>query len=282
MLFIDKILNAVKNLPTLPTVFAAITEAMENPKTTTEQLAKIISSDQASAFKVLKVANSPFYGFRGKIDTISQAIFYIGFTEVKNIVFALSIINFFSKEKSKINFDPVDLWAHSIGVGVAARNLGISLGIKNVDNYFLAGVLHDVGKIIFLEHAQEGCGEVLKFAEANNCFIREAEQEVFGIDHARVGDMLATKWKLPQSIIDSINFHHTGIAGGENIQLVSAIHLADILARTLQFGFAGDNLIPRPNKRTWDTLKIHQGLLSSLKEKMTGDYCHLVGLMLAE
>lgn len=282
MLLIDKILNSVKNLPTLPTVFAAVTEAIENPLTTNEQLAKILSSDQASAFKVLKVANSPFYGFRGKIDTISQAIFYIGFTEVKHIVFAISIIDFFSKEKSCSAFAPVDLWAHSIGVGIAARNIGISLGIKNVDNYFLAGVLHDVGKIIFLEYAAEEYNDALNLAAAESCTIREAEHRVFGIDHARVGDMLATKWKLPSSIIDTISYHHTGIAGNENVQLVATVHLADIIARTLMFGYPGDYLIPRPNPRLWNTLNLSKGILPSLREKMCEDYRHLVSLMLTE
>lgn len=282
MSLMEKIVDTVKNLPTLPTVFAAISDAMENPRTTNEQLAKIISSDQASAFKVLKVANSPFYGFRSKVDTISQAIFYIGFTEVKNIVFALSVINFFSKEKSKISLHPVDLWAHAIGVGIAARNIGKGIGVKQLENYFLAGVLHDVGKIIFLEFAQEDYKQVLDLVEKENCLIREAEFKVFGIDHSRVGNMLAEKWKLPSSITDTINYHHSGISGRENLLLVSSVHVADIIARTLQFGFAGDNLIPQPNPRVWEVLKLNKGYLPAIRNKMEEDYKHLVSLMLVE
>lgn len=195
---IEKLIAGINNLPTLPTIFATLSEAIEDPKVTTEKLAQIISSDQASAFKILKIANSSFYGFRGRIETISQAILYLGFNEVRNIVFALSILNVFSKEKRLPNFSPLDLWAHSIGVGIITRIIGKGIGEKKLENFFLAGILHDIGKIILLEYAYEDYASVLRVVESKKCSMVEAEIDIFGHDHAWVGQQLAEKWDSPQ------------------------------------------------------------------------------------
>lgn len=279
---IEKILSEVHNLPTLPTVYTTISEAIQDPKTSTESLAKIISTDQASSFKILKIVNSPFYGFRGKIDTISQAILYLGFNEVRNIIFALSVINAFSKEKSLRHFKPVDFWAHSIAVGIATRMIGVAVGEKNIENYFLGGIFHDIGKLIFLEYASQDYAKALDIAESKGCRIKDAELEIFGIDHSRAGQMLADKWKLPQTIQNVVYYHHSGqVKSGDNT-LVAAVHLGDIIARILDLGHAGDDLIPEPNIKIWDALKFQVGFLPSLKKKLIEDFDHTVRLMLVD
>lgn len=278
--FSDRIKSSINNLPTLPTIYSQISEAMEDEMATNDKIAKIISSDQSSAFKVLKVANSPLYGLHGKIDSISQALMYLGHNEVKNIVFALSIMNIFSKDKNVRGLRPVDLWAHSIGVGVITRNLGIAIGEKNIENYFLAGIFHDIGKIIFLEFAVKEYQRVVDLVVEKNCPIRDAEKEVFGIDHAAAGQILAEKWKLPQSIQDTIYNHHLVMKSNKTIPLLASVHLANIIAHILGFGFGGDNLIAQPNPIVWDVLSLRRGILISLKEKFLEDYSQTIKLLL--
>jgi HD-like signal output (HDOD) protein len=282
MVVIDKILAGINNLPTLPAVYTTLSEALEDPRTSTEKLAQIISSDQASSFKVLKVANSPFYGFRGKIDTISQAILYLGFSEVRNIVFALSVVNIFSKDKILPNFRPSDFWAHSIGVGIATRIIGKAVGEKRLENYFLAGVIHDIGKLVFLEFANKEYIKVLELVEAKKWNISKAEQKIFGKDHAQVGQMLAEKWKLPLSIQNTVCYHHIGITGKDPDLMVASVHIGDIVARILDFGYAGDNMIPEPNIKVWDILKIQKGFFPSIRKQMEEDFEHTIRLMLVE
>lgn len=161
----EKLINSINNLPTLPTLYNVITEAIEDPYSTNTKLANIILTDQSTTMKVLKVANSPLYGFHGKIDSISDAILYIGRNEIKNIVLTLSIISSFSKKINLKRFRPIDLWAHSIAVGVISRNIAQALGEKKLENYFLAGILHDIGKIIFLEYAVEEYKKVFELAK---------------------------------------------------------------------------------------------------------------------
>ncbi len=278
--FSEKIRSSVNNLPTLPTIYSQLSQAIEDPLATNEKIAKIISADQTSAFKVLKVANSPLYGLHGKIDSISQALIYLGHNEVKNIVFSLSIMKMFSKDKNVRGLRPVDLWAHSIGVGVITRNIGLAIGEKNVENYFLAGVFHDIGKIIFLEFAVKEYQKVMELVIEKKCQIKDAEKEVFGIDHAVAGQILADKWRIPQYIQDIIYNHHMGQKTKETNTLLASVHLGNIVAHILGFGFSGDNLIPQPNPIIWGVLKLRRGTILSLKDKFIDDYSHTIKMML--
>ncbi len=280
--YIENIIQNINNLQTLPTIYSSISEAVSDPLATPEKLSKIISIDQVSSFKILKVANSPFYGFRGKIDTISQAILYLGFNEIKNIVFALSVVSFFSKNKVILNLRPADLWAHSIGVGIATRMIGNANGEKNLENYFLAGIIHDIGKLLFFEFTPNDYEKVVSYIVNHNCSIIEAETQVLGIDHCLAGQMIAEKWKLPSSLSDVILHHHTGIKGAESNKLIASVHIADILIRALELGNAGDNLIPQPNLKVWDIIKLPQGFFHSIKDKLMEDFHNTVRLMLAE
>lgn len=274
MNFSERIKNSINNLPTLPTIFSQLSEAMEDPLVTNEKISRIISSDQSSAFKVLKVANSPLFGLHGKIDTITQAIMYLGHNEIKNIVLALSVMKIFSKDKNVKGLRPVDLWAHSIGVGVITRNIGLSIGEKSVENYFLAGIFHDIGKIIFLEYDAKEYQKVIDLVTQKNCRIREAEKEVFGIDHSIAGKILAEKWRLPNTIQDIIEFHHD--CRKETNKLLAAVHLGNILAHALNFGFAGDNIISKPNEEIWPVLNLQRGMILTSKVKFIEDYTNTI------
>lgn len=282
MLIEDRLLEEVKSLPTLPTIFSKISEVIEDPRTSTDQLAKIISSDQASVFKILKVANSPLYGFRGKIDTISQAILYLGFEEIKNIIFALTIIGYFTKNKFSLNLSPVDLWAHSIGVGIITRTIGKEIGEKKLENFFLAGILHDIGKIIFLLFANKEYSDVLKYVEENNCRIYEAERQILGIDHSKLGKAIAAKWKLPAGIQDAIYYHHNGPEKRENDKLIASVHLANIIARAMNFGFSGETIIPEPAIKIWDLIKLPDDYFLSIKSQLEKDYENNIRIMLVD
>lgn len=278
----DKIINKIKFLPTLPTVFARLSDAMSNPRISNDEIASIISSDQAAALKVLKVVNSAFYGFSGRIDTISRAILYLGLNEVRNLIFAMSVINLFKKRNSLMNFRPVEFWSHSIGVGIATRFVGSSMEIQNLENYFLAGILHDIGKLILFEHAGEDYAEVLTHVEEKGCLIIEAEKEVLGFDHSKIGELLALKWNLPVTIRNAVRYHHSGIADGSTEKLVAAVHIGDIIARTLELGYPGDELVPEPNEVVVEKLKLKGSLFPDIYESILKNFEETNKLLLSD
>jgi HD-like signal output (HDOD) protein len=278
----EKIIENIKNLQTLPTIYTSISEALEDPFVTPEKLSQIISMDQVCSVKILKVANSPFYGFRGRIDTISQAILYLGFDEIKNIIFALSVVNIFTKDRVILNFKPTDLWAHSIAVGITTRLIGSAIGEKELENYFLAGIIHDIGKLLFIEFIPKEYENVLKLVKQKNCYIRDAEIEILGIDHCKAGQILAEKWKLPAGLQDAILLHHAGVKANQTNKLIASIHVADILCVALDLGKSGDDIVPEPNFKVWEIIKLQKGFFDSIRKKLLEDFNQTVRVMLTE
>ena len=282
MTIIERINNGISRLPTLPTVFSAISDALADPRVTNDEIAKIISGDQASSFKVLKVANSAFYGFRSRIDTISQAIMILGFNEIRNIVLALSIINLFSKEKKLLNFRPVEFWAHSIGVGIITRAIGKETGLTNLENYFISGILHDIGKLFFYIYAGKEYAEVLRLVEEQNLSLSKAELQVFGVDHCMVGSAVAEKWRLSPNIVHAIKYHQLGPITGKYEKLVSTVHIADVFAKMIELGHSGDDIIYEPNLKAWDILNLPDDVFYKLSKIIMADYEKMVSLLLSE
>lgn len=278
----ERILNSVERLPTLPTIYYAITEAMEDPRTSTEKLAGIIASDQVSAIKVLKVANSPFFGFRGKISTISEAVFYLGFNEIRNIIFSLTVIKYFSATSKVNNFPLPDFWVHSIATGIASRVIGSASREQGIENYFLAGILHDIGKLVLVQFAVDDFNKALELATANKISLRAAEQEVMRTDHTVIGNLLAGKWKLPAIFQDAILGHHAPDAQDRNKKLVSAVHLGNLMVKLLEYGRAGDDFVQKPQPGIWAELKLPEGFFTKVFDQLDNDIRYTTKVILRD
>lgn len=280
MISVDNLVQAVNDFPTLPTIYAKLTEVMDNPRSTAADLAKVISTDQSAAAKVLRTANSSLYGLRGKVSTVTQAIVYIGFEEIKNLVIAISIINLFSKTKKGGAFNPIDLWKHSIAVGVITRNLGGKIGVRKLENYFVSGILHDIGKLLFFKTKKQDYMKVINYALENNLTARAAEQRLFGITHTVAGELLAEKWKLPLSIRNAIKYHYIGIVDGKVDPMVACVHIADIVAVLLELGQAGDDVVPEPNREIFDSLDLPENIFTTMLPKILTDYEESISMIL--
>jgi HD-like signal output (HDOD) protein len=279
---IKKILKIVDDFPTLPTIYTALSDVITDPRSTSNDAANIVSKDQSSVSKILRVANSPIYGFLGRIDSISQAIFFIGFEEVKNLVLALSIFDMFKDTKIVKNLNPVDFWKHSIAVGVITRLIGSNTGVKNLENYFISGIMHDIGKLLFMRYLEDDFIKALDYAQTNNITIREAESHIFGITHTVAGELIAEKWGLPRSIKNAIRYHSTGYINGSVDTLVGTVHIADIVSRMMSLGDPGDHLIPEPSLEVWNKLCLDDNIFTKLHNKIINDYDESIAMFLLD
>jgi putative nucleotidyltransferase with HDIG domain len=266
------LLDNIQEFATLPTVYSALISILSDPKATTQDVSDAISCDQASAMKVLKVVNSPFFGFPGEIDTISRAVVILGFNEIYHLILTSYLIDFFSKNEEILDFRPVDFWGHSIAVGVATRLIGKNLDLPNPENYFVTGVLHDIGKLIFFEYAEDRFAEVLAFSQKNRVPLAVAEKAVFQTDHSEIGSLLAERWGLPRSIGRAVRYHHSGIVPDEQDPLTAAVHLANILCRALELGYGGDDFIPQPNPKTLEILRTKPEVLKEITPELIKNY----------
>jgi len=276
----ERIKNSIHNLPTLPTIFSQLSDALSDPNVTNKEISRLISSDQSTAIKILKVVNSSLFGLSGKINSISAALMQLGHNEVRNIVFSLSVMNVLSSKQKIRGFNPTELWVHSIGVGVVSRNLGSNAGEIGIENFFLAGIFHDIGKIIFIILEPEEYQKVIELVNNKKCTVTDAELEIFGIDHSEAGFIIAEKWNLPLNIQEAILLHHDGRKSQGTSALLAAVHLGNIIAHALNFGFSGSNIIEKPYSDVWDLLKIKPGTLSYLTPRFVDDFKNTSSLII--
>ena len=278
---IEDIISSVEDFPTLPTIYSKLLDLLADPHTTATHLAEFISNDPSAATKILKTVNSPIYGLQGKVDTMSEAISHIGFNDVKNLVMALSVIDLFSKLDSIEHFSIVGFWKHSIAVGVFSKLLGQKLNLRNLEPYYLAGILHDIGKIFFLREFSDEYTLVVNAAIYDQEALSEVENKRFGINHLNAGALVAEKWQLPDNIKQTIQNHNDGKVDGEFNEQVACIHLADKIANVLELGVPTLFVINRPNPDLWKFLNVEPGMLESLYPEIMDAYLQSVSISLS-
>lgn len=221
--------RTIIQLPALPSIAMDVVDMVDNPKTSASRLGKLISSDQALTAKVLKIANSPFYGFPKKISTIDFAIIVLGFDALKEIVISISLISALQK-KSDAYFNSEAFWDHSLSCGVVARRLARDLGYRVSGEAFVGGLLHDMGVSVLHRYFHSEFKRIVDIARETDLTFLEAEESVLGVTHADVGGWLAERWNLPDHLIEAITLHHTPTKAERNPDLVALIHCADVFS----------------------------------------------------
>ena len=263
-------LQSIKSLQTQPAVIAKITQMLQNPATNADELGMAIRTDQALASTVLKLVNSAFYGFPGKIGSISHAVVLLGFSTVKNIVLTASVLEIFKTDGGG-RFNAHDFRKHSLACGVAAQCLAQAVGYEKKDECFVAGLVHDIGKLIMFQLAPDDFMRVVDCAEKTRSLFYDSETKLLGIDHQEIGGMLIEQWHLPPGILRAVSAHHNPPPGGESA-LTAIVHCADIFARALGYGNGGDNKIPMLNDNAWNTLELDDVDLPRLFDNMEKEW----------
>lgn len=259
---LKNILARVNDFPTLPTIYSALTSAMANPMCSASDIADVISQDQSSAIKVLKVSNSVIYGNLRKIKSIQDAVFIIGTKEIKAIVLALSVMKLFKGAKETESINPEDLWEYSFGVGSISRNIAKELGLPNPEDLFVAGIIHGIGKLFFLIWVPELYSKVVKAGKEKKMKLRDTEKAVLGINHSIIAQLLAEKWKLPRDFVVMFENQYNGLQDGKFHTYSTIVHLAMVASSMFRIGDAGTDLVPTLNKDIWNQMDIDKNFFS--------------------
>ncbi len=223
-----KATESVFTLPTLPTVFDGVLRMLENPGTSTRKLSQALSRDQVLTARLLKTANSAYYGFPQKVSTTSLALVVLGWDATRDVVLATSVMEIFQKARRDGRFDIVRFWDHSLAVAFAARELARKLHWESPGEVFTAGLLHDIGKVVLHEHHPDLFQEVQRRVLLEPGLSMEIEIEVLGATHPQVGGWLCRHWNLPPNLCDSVEFHHVPQScPPENQALAALVALAD-------------------------------------------------------
>ncbi len=184
------------------------------------------------ALKILKLVNSAFYGFQSEISDIQKAEMLLGYNAVRNSIVSLSVIKSFSSVLTMEGFDIKDLWKHSLAVAVTGKSIAQLSNKESPDNCFVAGLLHDVGKIIMAQYFHELFEKAFVASKSEYDSLYDAEINELPIDHTKIGAHLAAKWQLPQGLVDTIKRHHDYQPEAENAHLTLIIYLSNMIVNT--------------------------------------------------
>lgn len=253
---LKKIIMDTKTLPTLPGVINKLNSLSESEKSSVQEMAKIVSSDQVLSARILRLANSPSYGFY-RVSTISNAMILLGVNVVKSLALSSSIFEIMEKNS-------IGLWEHSLGVGVAANLIARKLALPECEEIATAALLHDIGKVIISLKCSEAEAAIRKTIREQDIYAREAERQVLDTDHAEIGAWLAKSWFLPDKLSEPIACHHDVILSENHRIKTSVVHIADVLIKASGFGNSGDIYVPQIQKIAWETLKLSDQLLAEI------------------
>lgn len=233
-----RFIEQIDNLPALPAIVTRLIQVVNSPDTSAEDAAKLIEKDPALTTKMLRLANSAFYGIPRSISSVSSAVVILGFNTIRSLVLSASVMKMFPKgQKPAINHD--QFWKHSIVCALAAKIIVrkfINVRMMDPESAFCAGILHDIGKLIFNEFAAEDYRDVVAYAQENSIPILKAEREILGVNHADIGRILADKWALPLDLEYAMVYHHDPMRADSMIDLVTTVHVADILTHQVGLG----------------------------------------------
>jgi putative nucleotidyltransferase with HDIG domain len=256
-LSLDEVTAKIGHLPSLPAVVAELIESFEDENADGGGIAQKIGQDQALCVKVLRVANSSFYGLQGKVVTVQDAMVVLGFRNVRTLVMAAGVAGSFPAVAAG-GFDLRAFWMHGIVTAVCARAFAADAGI-NPDRAFTAGLLHDIGRVVLASCFPEHYRRVAEYRARHDCYPIEAERHVLGLDHAVVGSALTERWKFAPVIQQAVAGHHAppgAAAPGGKPDLAGLVHVADVAAHALDLAGDDDELVPQLNAVTWTRMGI--------------------------
>jgi putative nucleotidyltransferase with HDIG domain len=271
-----KIDEYIKSMPSLPTSVVKVLEVCNRNSfyVSPADLNRVISLDPVLAGRVLKLINSAYYGLDQHVTSLVRAIIMIGMNTVKNLALSTAIMGNFPPDKKIQGLNMEGFWRHSLCVGVTAKLLAVKKGIdpKLKEDYFTAGLLHDIGKIPINAVLHKDYVLTLSAADRNKTSLCQAEEANLGVDHCKVGAAIVEAWKLEGPIGDTIIYHHKySEYTGEHQDILYCVVAANRFSSLQDIGFSGNRHPEKMDKSFWDRLGVHEDYLLEIEDTVKAE-----------
>ena len=245
-------------------VLKEIEEALASPQCNLNSIGDAIQKDPDLTARLLRLANSPFFGFANRLSTVTEAVSLLGIQQIQDMIVASSVLDQFKGvPDTLVNKD--SFWRHSLAVGIAARLLAMERRLPKPDKFFVAGLLHDVGRLVLLSQAAEWAQKVFELYQAEKILLRDAEKKVLGYDHQQIAAELLQSWSYPTALVQAVEFHH---APSQSVAKLDAavVHIADHLVNAMAIGSSGEQFIAPLDEKAWTLLGLNTDTLARIIE----------------
>lgn len=257
---VDDLIRGVVQVGSVQPVYQRLSQVMNHPLSSSSDIGKVISEDPDLTGRLLRLVNSPIYGFPSRISTVSQAISIVGVNQLHDLAVGASFIRLFGSVPQDL-VDMTTFWQHSVACGVAARILATHRRETNVERFFVAGLLHDIGRPIMYQKLPVESRQALERARDTGELLYRTESQVFGFHHAQVGAALLDRWKLPTLLQEAVAWHHQPRYAARYPVEAAVVHVADHLANAFQLGSSGEHLVPPLLPEAWDSLSLSPSII---------------------
>ncbi len=253
----NELVKGIAKLASLPEVCIRVNEMVDDPRSSAADIGRVISRDTALTAQLLRMANSAFYNFPSKVDTISRAVTVVGERELRYLVLALSAVRTFTQIPVEM-INMASFWRHSVYCGVMARLVASHCHVLHSERLFVAGLLHDLGKLVMMNRIPEREKIALTQSIEGEKELHIAEQELFGFDHAEVGSVLLQQWNIPAALCETVACHHD-ISKAEEARLDAAVvHIANVVANRAELAEDYEGPLPEVDPMAWEITGLNE------------------------
>ena len=270
-IFSEKIKNYITEMPSLPVSVGKTLQICGNADVNPLDLNHVISLDPVLTGRLLRLINSAYYGLNTHVTSLVRAIIMLGLNTVKNLVLSAAVLSSLPKNKIVDGLNMEGFWHHCLCVAVTSKMLAAKQGVepKYLEEYFAAGLLHDIGKIPHNAVMASDYMKMVTAADREHRPLFMIENETVGFNHCATGEIIANLWKLDDSIKDAILYHHSaGEYSGKNSNIVCTVAAANYFSLVYEVGFAGDRKPERPDSKIWETIGVDEDFFLEIMERL--------------
>ncbi len=240
----EQLLEMVDRMPAFSSSVTRILQLSSDINFSPKELVEAIDHDPVMTIKILKLVNSAYFSLSKEITSIKQSVVFLGINTIKNLAITIAAMGMLPEKNSQY-FDSSDFLLHSLGTATVARLLSLQLGVssKVSSDYFVAGLLHDFGKVVLMQYRHEEMERALALSRCDSISLHEAEMIVMGTDHTVIGGLLGEKWQLPHELVLCLREHHNPLSGMDVAKMRDCVIAANLIIKHLEFGHAGNAVV---------------------------------------
>jgi len=275
--FLQKLSKENLTLPEIPSIVFELNEVIANPLSSAEDIARVVNRSPSLTALLLKIVNSPFYGFPSKIDKISLAVTLIGTREISGLALGISLVSLFNNIPKEI-MSMHSFLRHSLACGIISRILAAHKNLGQTEQLFVSGLLHDLGRLILYSYFPDESRNLLSRARSSDTLLYLQENDDLGCNHTHLIKHLLELWKLPMALENNVFFHHSPLEAQQPVP-ATLVHLADIITNGLGIGTSGERFVPPLDHAAWENIGLSPSCFDVVTKQATHQFFALESML---